>query len=378
MGRNWLRLPEKQVEGFVHGYSLAAWRPVQWLDRLAEGPERALLWPWTRHLAIDRPIFIVGAFRSGTTILERVVAAHPQVGHFWFLTNVYCRSPVTGYTLARLLQWAGMLDPGSVPVAHNPRIPTAMLSPFECEWIWSRSNKSLWDEACTDLTAGADHADPPFEHYLFNLIRGHLLAQHAARFVHKNPINCLRLGYLYRLFPDARFVYIVRHPLDTILSHQRMAERVEGIVRGAGLQRLAAEGLRMPTLAARIKTPTYARTLALDREHPLLGIANQWQDLNAAVLDCLAAHPALADHVLLLRYEDLVAQPAAALERLWAFVELADDHATTIGQAYATRLPPPPVPSLKAGERDLLPRIGEIVGPVARRLEYDPLRRPGA
>jgi hypothetical protein len=367
MRRNWLRLPEKPVEGFVHGYSLAAWPLIRCLDRLAEGPERAVLWPWTRRLAIDRPIFIVGAFRSGTTILERIVAEHPRVGHFWFLTNVYCHAPATGYVLARLLQALGVLDAGSVPIAHNPRIPTAMLSPFECEWIWSRSKKSLWDERCADISTDADHSDPPFERYLLGLIRRHLLVQRAARFVNKNPVNCLRLGYLHRLFPDARFLYIVREPLATILSHQRMAERVEGIVRRAGVQRLAAEGLRMPTLAARIKTPTYAQTLVLDREHPLLGIANQWKDLNAAVLDNL---PALADHALLLRYEELIAQPAVVLDRLWAFVELVDDDAKAISRAYISRLTPPPRIEPDAEECRLLPCIREIVAPVAAQLGY--------
>ncbi|MBN1956211.1 MAG: sulfotransferase [Anaerolineae bacterium] len=365
--RNPFRLPEKPVEGFVHGYSLSTWPPIRWLDRLAEGPERLLLWPWTRRIEIDRPIFIVGAFRSGTTILERIVAAHPAVGHFWFLTNVYSHSPATGCVLARLLQRLGVLDRGSVPIAHNPHIPTAMFSPFECEWIWSRSSRSLWDKHCTNLTVGAAHSDPRFERTLSSLIRRHLLVQRAARFVNKNPINCLRLGYLRRLFPTALFVYIVRDPLDTIWSHQRMAERVESIVRGAGVERLAGEGLHMPTLAARIKTPTYAQTLALDREHPLLGIANQWRDMNAAVLDML---PGLADQALLLRYEELVAQPAAVLERMWVFVELADDHAAAITHAYVPRLTPPPPPGLRPEERHLRPRVRKIIAPVADRLGY--------
>jgi hypothetical protein len=371
MRRNLVRLPEKQVEGFVHGYSLAAWPLIHWLDRATEGAERALLWPWTRRLAIDRPIFILGAFRSGTTILERIVADHPRVGHFWFLTNVYCRSPVTGYTLARLFQTLGVFDRDSVPIAHNPRISTAMFSPFECEWVWSRSKKSLWDERCTDLTVGADFSDPAFERYLFSLIRRHLLAQRAERFLNKNPINCLRLGYLHRLFPDARFVYIVRDPLDTILSHWRMAERVEQILHSAGLEYFAAERLRMPTLAARIKTPTYAQTVALDREHPLLGIANQWKDLQAAVLDSLDGRPGMAGQVMHLRYKDLVLQPAAVLERLWTFVELSDNHAQAISRAYVPHLTPPSPLELRDEERCLLPRIREIVAPVAARLGYE-------
>jgi hypothetical protein len=372
MRRNLFRLPEKPVEGFIHGYSLSSWPLIRGLNRLFEWPERGLLWPWTRRISIDRPIFILGAFRSGTTILERILADHPQVGHFWFLTNVYCHSPVTGYALARLLQALGVIDREGVPIAHNPRISTGLLSPFECEWIWSYSSKSQWDDRCADLSLSAGHSAPAFERYLISLIRRHLLAQRAARFVHKNPINCLRVGYLHKLFPDARFVFIVRHPLATIISHHRMAERVEYIVHSSGMRQLAAENLRMPTLAARIKTPNYAQTLDLDREHPILGIANQWKDLNAAVLKSL---PALEGQILLLRYEELVSQPDEVLVQLWKFVELADDHAEVISRDYAPKLTPPSSPELTAEENRWLPRMWEIVAPVADQLGYSKIDR---
>jgi hypothetical protein len=38
------------------------------------------------------------------------------------------------------------------------------------------------------------------------------------RLVDKNPFNMLRLPLIYRLFPQARIVLIVRHPCDVILS----------------------------------------------------------------------------------------------------------------------------------------------------------------
>lgn len=368
MGRNLLRLPEKPVEGFIHGYSLASWLPIRFMDRAAQWPEQVVLRPWYGRIAIDRPIFIVGAFRSGTTILERIVAAHPAVGHLCFFTNVYSRSPATGYGTTRLLQALGILDRDGVPIIHNPRIPSTLLSPYECEWVWSHSKVNLWDARCTDLTVGADFSDPPFERYLCSVIRRHLWVQRAARFMNKNPIHCLRLGYLHKLFPDARFIFIARDPLDTILSHYRTAARVERIVSAdARTRRIFDENLHMTLLNVRIKTPTYAQTLALDREHPLLGIANQWKDLNAAVLDSL---PALAGQVLLLRYEELVAQPAAVLARLWAFVELADAHTETISRAYIPHLTPPLPSDLSAEERHFLPRVREIVAPVAAQLTY--------
>jgi hypothetical protein len=370
-GRRLLRLPEKPVEGFIHGYSLSSWLPVRLMDLVAQVPERVLLWPFYRRIPIDHPIFVVGAFRSGTTILERIIAGHPGVGHFWFFTNVSSRAPVTGYGTVCLLQTLGILDRDGVPIIYNPRITTTLFSPYECEWVWSHSKRSLWDERCTDLTMGADFSDPPFERYLFSLIRRHLWLQHATRFVNKNPVNCLRMGYLHRLFPDARFVYIVRDPLDTLVSHYCTAARVErAIYADARIRRIFEDGLRMIVLTKRIKTRTYAQTLTLDRVHPLLGIANQWKDLQAAVLESIAHAPCLAGQVLTLHYEELVSQPAAVLERVWEFVGLRDEQAAAITRVYAPCLTPPPSPKLSAEERRLLFQAQEIVAPVAKQLGY--------
>lgn len=371
IGRRLLRLPEKPLEGVPHGYSLASSWLIRLTNRIAEALERVLLWSWTRQIAIDRPIFVVGPYRSGTTILEQIIAAHADVAHFWYLTNVYSRSPVTGYGMAHLLRTLGVLDGASVLSVHNPRISFTMLSPYECEWVWSQSEKSLWDERCTDLTVGSEFSDPRFERYLRSMIRRHILVQRATRFVNKNPVNCLRIGYLHRLFPDARFVTIVRHPVDTVLSHHRAAARMRRVVYAdARVRRTFQVDLHIDILSMCIKTRTYAQTLALDQVHPLLGIANQWKDLQTEVLDSIDREPGLGERVLPLCYEDLVSQPAHTLERVWRFVELHGEQADAITRAYADRLTPPPALELDVQERALLPRVWEIAAPVAARLGY--------
>lgn len=359
------------MEGLPHGYSLATRPYVRLMDVVASTLEWALLWPWCRRIAIDRPIFIVGAFRSGTTILEHIIAEHASVGYFWFLTNVFSRAPVTGYWAARVAMALGIFDRDRVPFVHNPRLTFTTFSPYECEWVWSHSKKSLWDERCADLTVGAGFSDPRFERYLFSLIRRHMLIQRATRFMNKNPVNCLRMGYLRKLFPDARFVTIVRDPLDTILSHYRTAARMQRVIYpDARVKRAFQAGLHMDMLTMRVKTRTYAQTLALDQVHPLLGIANQWKDLQIAVLESIACEPGLPEQVLSLRYEELVSQPTPILEKVWDFVELRDEQAETITRAYAPRLTRPAPSKLSAQECAFLPRVQEIVAPVAARLGY--------
>ncbi len=277
MGLRLPRLKEKPFEGIPHGYSLGASKMIHVIRMISQVIEVALLWSWYRKITIDRPVFITGPFRSGTTILEKIIAEHPKIAYFWYLTNVYYKAPVLGFWMSHLLQSLGVLDKKSIPAIHNPRISITVLDPYECEWVWSQSTKNQWDEACRDVTAGADFSNPRFERYLFSLIRRHIMANDASRFLNKNPVNCLRLPYLHKLFPDARFITIVRHPVDTIISHYRAANRMRDVLyNDEKTKRIFNEYLHIDLLTIRIKSQNYEQTLAIDQEHPLLGIANQW------------------------------------------------------------------------------------------------------
>jgi hypothetical protein len=368
-----LRLREKPLEGVLHGYSLGSkwWNKA--LDLAAEWPERILLWPFYGRLPIDRPVFIAGAFRSGTTILEQIITAHDRVGHFSYFTNIDTRAPVSIYLSLRAFQALGVLDREPIPAIHNPRIPFTLYAPYECETIWNHSDTSQWDDACTDLTLGPDGSQPRFERYLRSVIRRHLFIQGADRFVNKNPVHSLRLPYLNRLFPDLRALFVVRTPLDTVLSHYRAAAHMQSVIYpDPRIRRMFQHDLHIDMLSEKIKTRDYARTLRLWGEHPLLGIAEQWQALNSTALDHLAAYPSLAARVRQVRYEDLVSSPERVLADVWRFVELSDSLAAEISARYAERLAPPQRRTLTLAERTLLPRVAEIVAPVAARLGYAP------
>jgi hypothetical protein len=58
------------------------------------------------------------------------------------------------------------------------------------------------------------------------------------------------------------------------------------------------------------------------------------------------------------------------LERLWDFCELDADKAVPTTQKYADKLGPSPRRSLNDEERAVLPRVWEIVAPVAQQLGY--------
>ena len=121
------------------------------------------------------PVFIVGMPRSGTTLVEHILFAHPSIhgaGEILFMLDLV-------KTLKK-----------SVPLP-------------------SKSHASLFKDLeqrqVTDLAQG----------YLNDL---QALAPEAIRILDKLPGNYLRLGIIFLLFPGARIIHCKRDPMDTCWS----------------------------------------------------------------------------------------------------------------------------------------------------------------
>ncbi len=111
----------------------------------------------------SRPIFIVGMLRSGTTLLEQMLASHPQV------------------------QGAGEL--------------------------------SFWGEAAAHVEAlGGPNIDALSSMARDYLSRLDAQGLSANRVVDKMPANVMHLGLIHAALPNARILHMRRDPIDTCLS----------------------------------------------------------------------------------------------------------------------------------------------------------------
>ncbi|WP_146909791.1 tetratricopeptide repeat-containing sulfotransferase family protein [Arenimonas daejeonensis] len=121
------------------------------------------------------PIFIVGMPRSGTTLLERIVGGHPDVTDAGELRD---------FTVQ--LRWCTEVFGGPQPDAALARAA-----------------------ARTDLsTLGRRYLDHTQWH-----------AQGRAFYTDKMPANFLNVGYLANVLPQARFLHLVRDPMDVCFSN---------------------------------------------------------------------------------------------------------------------------------------------------------------
>jgi hypothetical protein len=321
-------------------------------------------------IAIDRPVFVSGLARAGTTILLETLARHPQLGSHRYSDDPFVFTPIFwNRFLARLPR------AGAAPVerAHADGIAVTPDSPeaFE-EMIWMAFFSGLHDPRCSAvLDAGTGR--PDFESFLRSHIRKLLWVRGRPRYLSKANYHVTRLEYLLKLFPDARFVLPLRRPSAHVASlmkqhrlfcagEERHPEALDHMRRIGhfefGLDRRpinVGDGV-MPAILA-----------AFEGGEEVLGWALYWASLHRYLADRLEASAALRAAVHVVRFEDLCESPAATLGRLFAHCDLPGSAELTAAAAADMHAPAYYRPDFSAGD---LATIAEVTGPAARRFGY--------
>jgi len=167
-----------------------------------------------QQIELKNPIYITGLARSGTTILLEMLSKHPKLG-----THQYKH-----LVLPYLPYWFGLMlnklkiSTESFERFHQDRIIIDQDSPEAVEEIiWQKFFTNLHNEKVSNILS-PDLNHPKFELFYQNHIQKLLMGQKANRYLAKNNYNITRLEYLLKLFPKARFLIMVRNPINQIAS----------------------------------------------------------------------------------------------------------------------------------------------------------------
>jgi tetratricopeptide (TPR) repeat protein len=132
--------------------------------------------------ASGEPIFVMGMPRSGTTLVDRILSAHPDVHSAGELNNF-------AVVLQRMAQ-------------RPARNLAGTLGTLDSRLDWARLGRGYLES--TRPNTG-----------------------HTPRFVDKLPHNFLYAGFIARALPNARIVCLRRDPMDTCLSNFRQLFALE-------------------------------------------------------------------------------------------------------------------------------------------------------
>lgn len=269
-------------------YALFEGRPLttkgQWLNPLVFAGFG--LWRRLPQLKKARaPVMILGAGRSGTTILGILLSIHRDVG---FLNEPKAL-------------WHTALGGGEDLIGSYDRGP-----------------------ASYRLTAA--HAHETTRRTMNRIYGAYLAVTGTRRVVDKYPELIFRMPFVQAIFPDAKFVFIARNGWDTCGSIQGWSSRLGTQTGGETHDWWGADDRKWHLLVDQILP-----------EHPdLAPHAAQIRDWTAqnqrAIVEWIvtmregqtlaAAHPAAVLHI---RYEDLCATPRDTIAKVAAFADLPDD-----------------------------------------------------
>jgi hypothetical protein len=147
------------------------------LPKLLETTKRCFTEDWVESWSEvsssvrSTPLFLVGFNRSGTTLLDRMLDAHPGV---------------------EVLEEVSAID----------------LAREELDGRYPHGIADL-SQSMIDRSRAA----------YFSVVDRHIQSGFTGLVVDKLPLNTMSLGLIYRLFPDARVVMSLRHPADVVLSN---------------------------------------------------------------------------------------------------------------------------------------------------------------
>jgi tetratricopeptide (TPR) repeat protein len=126
-------------------------------------------------LASEVPTFIIGMPRSGTTLIEQILASHSQVFGAGELNDMKAIAALASQASAFKVEYPNCI----------PGIPKAQYTLLGEEYL--RRVRQIAGDKVT-------------------------------RIVDKHPLNFQYVGLIFSMFPNARIIHTVRNPLDTCLS----------------------------------------------------------------------------------------------------------------------------------------------------------------
>jgi sulfotransferase family protein len=250
---------------------------------------------------LNPPIILFGNFRSGTTMLHKLISLHPDV--------------------------VPLYEPVSLWLSADPK----------------RSHDEFEEKDATDKV----------KRYIRNKFLSYQ-QQHGNRIiVEKTPHNILRIPYVRAIFPEARFLYIVRNPLSFVssveLKWQKPASR-KRIVKRLKFTPVAQVHHYLKRFLSQLWNNRIMRRKYLSiwgprykgiqedlkTEDLMVVIARQWSRSSSKAERDLALFE--DSQVLRLRYEDFVQHPVSDMERICAHcsLQMTSDMANTVKEMVKT------------------------------------------
>ncbi|MBI9046616.1 MAG: sulfotransferase [Anaerolineaceae bacterium] len=213
---------------------------VTWFSFLLD----EIFYPGYRKQEIKEPIFILGNYRSGTTFMQRIISEDEESFSLFTTWEIVIGSSVIlrklvwgisridlliGKPLHRILELFEKRTMGQVDFHHlklksYEEDETLFMHNFASFglWLYSVPLELLKPYMRFDEEISLEERERLMTFYK-RCIQRHLYAHGGEkRFLSKNPAFSSKIEALLEYFPDAKFIYLIRDPMEVVPSQLNM------------------------------------------------------------------------------------------------------------------------------------------------------------
>lgn len=251
-------------------------------------------------MKIKNPIIIIGAPRSGTTLLFSIFSSHPE------LWSLYSESESI---------FKQSFHPAQLRWERGNELSAEDASPAICQAIQTAFYDRVLNYQIVFPNSYTRIYTYPLRErvlrVLFRYLIAPILKPESVRIVEKTPKNCLRVPFLNAVFQDSFFIFLTRDPranISSLMEGWRTPDRFLTYEVPGGVQLEGYEGSTWNFLLPP-KWETYARGKRLEEV-----CAFQYRTANQHALESLSEVP--RERQMMIRYEDLVESPRDIVRRI--------------------------------------------------------------
>ncbi|MBA57565.1 MAG: hypothetical protein CMQ40_00185 [Gammaproteobacteria bacterium] len=259
--------------------------------------------------SIDRPIFIVGLPRTGSTMLHEIMDMHPKLRapHFWEASFVPDKSFVDifrkKFALGQIIS-LNALSPGFKTV-HK----LGTEKPHECITMQAPSMRSMQFHAANNVRtynkwlAKCDWNPAYRYHEMYLKWLQAIDTNNSRRWILKAPGHLLSIPALFSTYPDAKIIQLHRNPVEVIPS--------------------------MASLFLHIRKPF---TKHIEAKEIGRDVKKQWHSAIYSTMDYRANNPSSDSKFLDINYKELISDPRTTITRILNHCDIAtnDEYERTI------------------------------------------------
>ncbi len=194
-------------------------------------------WYFRKSIAKHRfqkpPLFILGHWRSGTTLLHNILCADPDAAYITTYQSVFPNNLGSKWLFKTFMKLNIPEKRPSDNVKLNVDFPqedefafsNTVHNSYYNFFYFPDNYKSFYDNAIYHSGLTDKEKEHWFKSY-DTLLRKASINTKGKRLVVKNPVNTARIKHLLKLYPDAKFLYIYRNPITVFLSTLHFFEKL--------------------------------------------------------------------------------------------------------------------------------------------------------